>query len=93
MLLRILSDNPGQTFTRNLDDPKFIAAIKELVRQGRDPSVWQILCETLDYLSNEKAAADENLAAVKKFWEKEKRNIDAARKKLHGVGGVVLEGG
>jgi hypothetical protein len=49
MLIRILADNPGKTFTRNLD-AKFVVTVKELLRDGRDMSVQQILRETLDTL-------------------------------------------
>ncbi|TGO47947.1 hypothetical protein BCON_0257g00090 [Botryotinia convoluta] len=37
MLIRILTDNPGMTFTRNID-AKFVQTVKELLRTGRDPS-------------------------------------------------------
>lgn len=38
MLMRILADNPGATFTRNFDQ-KFVDTVKKLLREGRDPSV------------------------------------------------------
>jgi hypothetical protein len=69
MLLRILTDNPGPTFTRNLDKP-FADTLKELLRYGRDPSVKQILMETLDNFEREKKA-DENLSVVLEMWKKE----------------------
>lgn len=69
MLIRILSDNPGRTFTRNMD-AKFVATIKELLRVGRDPSVKQILMETLDTFQREKAN-DEGLALLNEMWKKE----------------------
>merc|ERR1712230_36106 len=34
MLIRILADNPGKTFTRNID-AKFVQVVKELLRMGR----------------------------------------------------------
>lgn len=69
MLIRILTDNPGATFTRNID-AKFTSTVKELLRQGRDPSVQQILRETLFALDREKAY-DTNLAQLFAMWRKE----------------------
>ncbi|RKF82656.1 putative gat domain-containing protein [Golovinomyces cichoracearum] len=37
ILIRILADNPGPTFTRNFD-LKFVRTIKELLRVGQDPN-------------------------------------------------------
>ncbi|KAK3364420.1 hypothetical protein B0T25DRAFT_63789 [Lasiosphaeria hispida] len=70
MLIRILSDNPGQTFTRNLDK-KFVDASKELLRSGRDPHVRQMLMETLDSFENTKGY-DEGLGLIIEMWKKEK---------------------
>jgi len=69
MLIRILADNPGQTFTRNIDN-KFTSTIKDLLRNGRDPSVQQILRETLQALYFEKAY-DTNLTNLFNMWGKE----------------------
>lgn len=69
MLIRILADNPGKTFTRNID-AKFVQVVKELLRMGRDPSVKQILMETLDTFGREKAG-DEGLALLNEMWKKE----------------------
>jgi hypothetical protein len=69
MLIRILADNPGKTFTRNFDQ-KFVDAIKELLRVGRDPSVKQILMETLDTFQRTKTE-DEGLALLNTMWKKE----------------------
>jgi hypothetical protein len=69
MLIRILADNPGKTFTRNIDS-KFVQTIKELLRVGRDPSVQQLLMETLDIFQREKHN-DEGLAMVNEMWKKE----------------------
>lgn len=69
MLIRILSDNPGRTFTRNID-AKFVQVVKELLRVGRDPSVKQILMETLDTFKREKTG-DEGLALLIEMWNKE----------------------
>ncbi|KAK0717200.1 hypothetical protein B0T26DRAFT_288216 [Lasiosphaeria miniovina] len=70
MLIRILSDNPGPTFTRNLDK-KFVDVTKELLRSGRDPSVRQLLMETLDAFENTKGY-DEGLGLIIEMWKKEK---------------------
>ncbi|TID18080.1 intracellular protein transport [Venturia nashicola] len=69
MLIRILADNPGPTFTRNLD-AKFTSTVKELLRNGRDPSVQQILRETLATLYTDKAY-DSNLTTLFTMWNKE----------------------
>ncbi len=70
MLISILANNPGPTFTRNLDN-KFATTVRELLRQARDPSVQQFLRETLQHLSDEKAY-DTNLAPLLAMWQKEK---------------------
>lgn len=72
MLLRILSDNPGPTFTRNLAEPKFVSAVKCLLREGKDPSVRQILGETLEYFETTKGY-DEGLRGLHELWSKEKK--------------------
>jgi len=73
MLLRILALNPGYTFTRHLGDAKFLSTIKDLLRNGRDPSVWQILGETLDYFSQDpERVADEGLQPLRELWIREK---------------------
>lgn len=69
MLIRILADNPGKTFTRNIDD-KFVLAVQNLFRNGRDPSVRQILMETLDTFARQKAN-DEGLAKLNQMWKTE----------------------
>lgn len=69
MLIRILADNPGKTFTRNVDT-KFVETVKELLRVGRDPSVKQILMETLDTFQRDKAD-DEGLFKLNEMWKKE----------------------
>jgi hypothetical protein len=69
MLIRILADNPGATFTRNLDG-KFTTTVKELLRTSKDPSVQQILRETLAALYVDKAY-DTNLTTLFQMWAKE----------------------
>ena len=73
MLVRILADNPGKSFTRNLDT-KFVVTVKELLREGRDVSVQQILRETLDTFETQKAE-DETLAPLREMWKKEKSRL------------------
>lgn len=74
MLVRILSDNPGKTFTKNLD-ARFVATTKELLRDGRDMSVQQILRETLDNFETEKKN-DENLAPMREMWTKYRQKME-----------------
>ncbi|PGH15950.1 hypothetical protein AJ79_02117 [Helicocarpus griseus UAMH5409] len=74
MLIRILVDNPGETFTRNFDT-KFVSMIKELLREGRDMSVQQILRETLEFLAVQKSR-DTNLAPLTEMWKKEKEKFE-----------------
>lgn len=74
MLMRILSDNPGATFTKNIDK-KFVETVKTLVRFGTDPSVQQILRETLDNFERDKKP-DANLVPLLEMWKKEKVKIE-----------------
>ena len=73
MLVRILADNPGKSFTKNIDQ-KFVGTVKELLRDGRDMSVQQILRETLDAFEEQKAN-DETLALLTEMWKKEKGKL------------------
>ncbi|MCJ1475587.1 hypothetical protein MMC13_004250, partial [Lambiella insularis] len=73
MLVRILVENPGQTFTRNLDG-KFVVTTKELLRDGRDMSVQQILRETLDDFQLHKSQ-DETLQPLITMWQNEKAKM------------------
>jgi len=75
MLIRILADNPGKTFTRNLD-AKFVVTVKELLRDGRDMSVQQILRETLDTFEAQKPD-DETLVPLREMWRKDKQKYGA----------------
>ena len=52
MLFRILSQNPGPSFTRNIND-KFVSTVHALLRDSKDPSVQQITRETLDSMERE----------------------------------------
>ena len=73
MLVRILADNPGKNFTRNID-AKFITTVKELLKEGRDMSVQQILRETLDNFEMQKRG-DENLRPLREMWTKYKQKM------------------
>lgn len=75
MLMRILTDNPGRTFTKNFDS-KFVTAVKDLLRDGRDMSVQQILRETLDAFQNEKLDSNETLTPLIDMWKKEKQKLE-----------------
>ena len=71
MLCRILTDNPGQPFTKGFDD-KYVATTKQLLREGKDQSVQQILRETLDYFEVEKLPSNDSLGPLMQVWKKEK---------------------
>lgn len=78
MLARILTDNPGHIFTQNFD-AKFVQTIKELLRDGRDKSVQQILRETLDYFEFEKSPGNDTLGPLMEMWRKEKGKRNTLR--------------
>ena len=87
MLVRILADNPGKSFTRNLDQ-KFVSTVKELLRDGKDMSVQQILRETLDNFETNKAN-NETLAGLRDMWIKEKAKITKRGGRLDGGVSIV----
>lgn len=70
MLIRILADNPGKSFTKNIDS-KFVNTVKNLLDDGRDVSVQQILRETLDNFEATRPN-DETLTGLRLMWIKEK---------------------
>ncbi|KAJ5693848.1 hypothetical protein N7536_004260 [Penicillium majusculum] len=70
MLMRILVDNPGHTFTRNFD-AKFVTTVKELLRTGRDWHVQSYLRQYLDTLEQQRAW-DDDLKLLLQMWAKEK---------------------
>ena len=80
MLIRILADNPGPSFTKNLDKP-FADTVKHLLRNGQDPSVGQIIKETLDSMEREKGY-DTNLNTLFAMYRKEKTLMANAAKQL-----------
>ncbi|KAL2820672.1 hypothetical protein BJX63DRAFT_280183 [Aspergillus granulosus] len=76
MLMRILIDNPGHTFSRNLD-AKFIATVKDMLRQGKDMGVQRFLRETLEALAVQRGW-DEDLKPFIEMWKREKAKMDKA---------------
>ena len=84
MLLRILNDNPGATFTRNFDK-KFVDTTKELLKSSKDPSVRQILMETLDAFEATKPN-DETMLLLLEMWKHEKEKAY----KSYGVGCLAI---
>ncbi len=82
MLVRILVDNPGQTFTRNLDE-KFVKTVKDVLKTN-DPSVHQMMTETLETFENTRAY-DEGLTPLITMWQQEKKNIEKDAQKRFGV--------
>lgn len=79
MLMRILADHPGETFTRNMD-AKFVDTARALLRGTKDNNVRQILMDTLDEFERAKFY-DTNLTLAISMWQEEK---DKAVEK-HGV--------
>ena len=77
MLMRILVDNPGPQFTQHVD-AKFIIAIRSCLQSQRDPSVQQILRETLYYFAANKAQ-DTNLTPLLSMWQQEQATNSQTR--------------
>ncbi|KAI0975759.1 hypothetical protein F4678DRAFT_281220 [Xylaria arbuscula] len=76
MLVRILADNPGPTFTRNLDQD-FAKTAKELLKTTRHERVRQMLMETLTSFEETKFY-DEGLMPLIEMWKKEKEKAQKA---------------
>lgn len=70
MLVRILSDNPGPTFTKCFDQ-SFVKNVKELLRGCKDHGTQQILREALDSIEVNKSH-DEGTQGLIAMWRKEK---------------------
>ncbi|KAI1819990.1 hypothetical protein F4861DRAFT_96379 [Xylaria intraflava] len=70
MLTRILAENPGLTFTKNLDQ-EFTKTAKDLLRNKRHGKVQQILMETLEFFETTKFY-DDALTPLIEMWKKEK---------------------
>ncbi|KAJ5204733.1 uncharacterized protein N7498_005612 [Penicillium cinerascens] len=73
MLMRILVDNPGHSFTRNFD-AKYVSTLKDLLRYGRDLHVQHYLRQYLDTLEDTKAS-DPDLQLLLQMWAKEKKRM------------------
>ncbi|KAJ5753199.1 hypothetical protein N7520_010116 [Penicillium odoratum] len=69
MVMRILTDNPGATFTRNFDT-KFVKTIEELLRYGRDYHVQSYLRSYLKGLESTHHD-DPYLQGLLQMWAKE----------------------
>lgn len=82
MLIRILADNPGPTFTRNVDE-KFVKTVKDVLKTN-DLSVYQMIVEMLEAFENTKAY-DEGLALLLSMWKQEKRTADKDAQKRFAV--------
>lgn len=89
MLIRILSDNPGPTFTRNFDKP-FVSTIKEMLRNCKDGSTQQIIRETLDALEANKQF-QEGMEGLIQMWRKEKGHT-ARLSQGYGLGSQAAPG-
>lgn len=79
MLIRILADNPGPTFTRNFDK-KFIDSVRDLLKMVKDRSVLNLLMETLDAFEYTQLG-DEGLIPLVEMWQQNKEKTC----KTHGV--------
>lgn len=73
MLIRILVDNPGPIFTRSID-AKFEHTCRDVLRLSRDPSVQQLLRETLTNFEHTKKDMP-GLTSLLKMWEKERASM------------------
>ncbi|KAJ5091398.1 hypothetical protein NUU61_006268 [Penicillium alfredii] len=71
MVMRILGDNPGHSFTCNFD-AKFVATIKNQLRNGRDPLVQRTLRQYL-MTAEVVRAGDQDLALLMQMWGKERQ--------------------
>lgn len=72
MLMRILADNPGPSFTKHMNT-SFVTLVRDLLKRQRDPSVQQIMRETLDAWEIEKAR-DSNLMLILDMWKNAKQS-------------------
>ncbi|KAI1433675.1 hypothetical protein GGR50DRAFT_472696 [Xylaria sp. CBS 124048] len=70
MLARILTENPGPTFTKNIDQ-EFTKTCKDLLKNGRHGKVVQMLMETLEFFETTKFY-DEALMPLIEMWKREK---------------------
>jgi hypothetical protein len=91
MLIRILSDNPGPTFTRCFDQ-SFVKTVKELLRGCKDHGTQQILREALDSFEANKAY-DEGAQGLIAMWRKEKGSMNRLAQPSHHARGSRGPGG
>ena len=77
MLVRILVDNPGPSFTRNLGEPEFVETTRKLLKHVRDTRLWNMLMDMLDDFQHTKQY-DENLQPLVQMWKAQKE--EALRK-------------
>lgn len=73
MVMRILTSNPGQTFTVGYDD-KFASTVKKVLKENGDVMVQHILRDTLYWMERDVLGADKNVKILVEVWEKEKKN-------------------
>lgn len=76
MLIRILVDNPGQTFTRALD-ADFVETMRKLIKHARENRVRNMCMEMLDDFEHTKMH-DQNLQGLVLMWKAQKE--EAVRK-------------
>ncbi|CAH0044654.1 unnamed protein product [Clonostachys solani] len=70
MILRILCDNPGPSFTRAFDQD-FVDTVRKLLGNGKDSKVQRMLMEILDDFEFTRMD-DGNLVLLIEMWKKEK---------------------
>ncbi|ERS98232.1 hypothetical protein HMPREF1624_05015 [Sporothrix schenckii ATCC 58251] len=76
MLMRILVENPGMTFTRNMDK-KFVDTVRDLLRGCQHAHIVHFLIETLQDFES-KGAVDEGIGRIVEMWQKEKAKSKSA---------------
>ncbi|CAK7204277.1 hypothetical protein SEUCBS139899_007032 [Sporothrix eucalyptigena] len=76
MLMRILVENPGLTFTRNMDK-KFVDTVRDLLRGCQHAHIVHFLIETLQDFES-KGAVDEGIGRLVEMWQKEKAKSKSA---------------
>lgn len=70
MLMRILVENPGFTFTRHMDK-RFVDAVRDVLRHCQSLQTVQFLIDALQSFEA-KGAMDEGLGRIVEMWQKEK---------------------
>ncbi|CAK7263708.1 hypothetical protein SEPCBS57363_000707 [Sporothrix epigloea] len=76
MLMRILVENPGPTFTRNMDK-KFVDTVRDVLRGCQQAHVVHFLSEALQDFER-KGATDEGMGRLLEMWQKEKAKSKSA---------------